>query len=767
MLDVNKEFRPDCKSVHEFFQEPGTGFYIPIYQREYSWDSENINQLMEDICYGVENLLQDKNAVRFLGSVIRIRSGSVPEDVSEPKAKPSRADIVIDGQQRITSIALLASLLYQRISALKSQISVESPLSELSDAISNRLRTLEDLFSLDLRRGSPKRKPILIRESVDKWAFDGADEDFYKSSEALYVATFIRAIVNGGDHFPSIQKKVDEEKNARVRLNLGHMNNRLIQVENAHRNNDDGNRNVNEDFSYPQAKKIIESIEQEDIWDYERAHLRERLLETGDEEILEDDSLLCSLVQLFAFHHYLTARCFFSVIEPTTEEWAFDMFQSLNATGTPLTAIETFRPLVLNTVKQERKDFSGSEEEKHLSKIDELFQNTNSASAKDKLTNEYLTAFALAYSGHKLPRQFSKQRLWLTQNYNRSDDKAEFLQRMADVADYWTNIVKYNRELQGPIPHYESLSVDQRQLMTLCLLYLQDAGHRIAHAVLSRFHSKVIRNKDEFSVTEFIKACKMIAAFFTIWRSAKSNAGLDDVYRGLLRKPQISWQGSEASLTSAELSKSLLKELKNQDIGDSSSWKERAVRELRFDNGRQVCRFSLFVSAHNTMPDTDYPGLMKKARDGSNPLLKAEHWLDSNLREIEHIAPKKQDADSSWDERLYTADQEYELIGNLTLLAPEINKSISNRNWKAKWLCYCHLAEGDSSKLEELSALAKGNKVDLQVDTLERLKKAEVKHYVQPITAVGIDGQWCVELVERRTSRICDIVWDRMSVWLG
>ena len=58
------------------------------------------------------------------------------------------------------------------------------------------------------------------------------------------------------------------------------------------------------------------------------------------------------------------------------------MFQSLNATGTPLTAIETFRPLVLNTVKQERNDFGGSEEEKHLSKIDELFQNTNSASAK-------------------------------------------------------------------------------------------------------------------------------------------------------------------------------------------------------------------------------------------------------------------------------------------------------------------------------------------------------------------------------------------------
>ena len=386
---------------------------------------------------------------------------------------------------------------------------------------------------------------------------------------------------------------------------------------------------------------------------------------------------------------------------------------------------------------------------------------------RTKLTNEYLTAFALAYSGHKLPRQFSKQRLWLTQNYNRSEDKAEFLRRMADVADYWTNIVNYNRELQGPIPHYESLSVDERQLMTLCLLYLQDAGHRIAHAILSRFHSKVIRNKDEISVAEFIKACKTIAAFFTIWRSAKSNAGLDNVYRGLLRNPQMSWQGSEASLTSAELSKYLLEELQNQDIGDSSSWKERAVRGLRFDNGRQVCRFALFVSAHDTVPDTDYPGLMKEARRGSNPLLEAEYWLDSNLREIEHIAPKKQDADTSWDERLYTADQDYELIGNLTLLAPEINKSISNRTWKAKWLCYCHLAESDPSILEKLSAIAKTNNVDLQVDTVERLRKAEVRHYVQPITEVGIDGQWCAKLVECRTSRICDIVWGRMSLWLA
>ena len=125
------------------------------------------------------------------------------------------------------------------------------------------------------------------------------------------------------------------------------------------------------------------------------------------------------------------------------------MFQSLNATGTPLTAIETFRPLVLNTIRQEDQDYSGSSEKEYLSKVDMLFQSANSASGKDKLTNEYLTTFALANSGEKLQRRFSKQRLWLTKNYNSSTDKVEFLRRMADVADYWTNIIDYDRNTAG------------------------------------------------------------------------------------------------------------------------------------------------------------------------------------------------------------------------------------------------------------------------------------------------------------------------------
>ena len=125
---------------------------------------------------------------------------------------------------------------------------------------------------------------------------------------------------------------------------------------------------------------------------------------------------------------------------------------------------------------------------------------------------------------------------------------------MANVADYWTDIVDYDRSLRAPIPHVESLGEDEKQLMTLCLLYLQDAGHRMAHSVLSRFYSNVISQYCESSVTEFFQACKIVAAFFTIGRAAQGNAGLDDVYRGLLRKPEMSWEGNEGSLTSEVLS---------------------------------------------------------------------------------------------------------------------------------------------------------------------------------------------------------------------
>ena len=100
------------------------------------------------------------------------------------------------------------------------------------------------------------------------------------------------------------------------------------------------------------------------------------------------------------------------------EDWALDMFQSLNATGTPLTAIETFKPTVVNVTDNQGADkYKDSEAEMSFEKIDKLFANSNKASQKNKLASEFLTSFAITSSGLKLESHFSKQRKWLDETY--------------------------------------------------------------------------------------------------------------------------------------------------------------------------------------------------------------------------------------------------------------------------------------------------------------------------------------------------------------
>ena len=70
-------------------------YLIPNYQRPYSWNEKQINELIDDL---YENYNNDKEEIYFLGSIITINNNNHYE--------------VIDGQQRITSLFLLLSNLF-------------------------------------------------------------------------------------------------------------------------------------------------------------------------------------------------------------------------------------------------------------------------------------------------------------------------------------------------------------------------------------------------------------------------------------------------------------------------------------------------------------------------------------------------------------------------------------------------------------------------------------------------------------------------------
>lgn len=751
MLDISKAFGIPSHKIASFFQQPGIGYYIPLYQRSYSWDSENVEQLMDDIRHGVYTLLgQDKDlAIRFLGTVILVtetdRNQIQPQDRT---ALPTRIDKVIDGQQRISTIALLACMLYQNITTLRNEIPNTPTYAGLFEATDTYLNILRDVFSVDLSRGTPTRKPIIIRGSQDEWTLNGPDA-LYQSAVAAFLASFIRSISTVNTPFPAIPKQT------LVGKNLKQMNEMLAEVVEAH-------SVATDDF--PPAWEILARVSQDELWLYERQELTDIVAQAQQQgnAMTSEQKVTCSLVQLFAFSYYLLQRCCFTVIEPIRDIWAFDMFQSLNATGTPLTSIETFKPLVINKAEHDPNKFKGSESEKGLTKVDQLFEPLRSAASKDRLTNEYLTILAVAHDGSKMTNTFSEQRRWLTDEFEKRSTQAEreeFVLRMANLAAYWSQIIDFKNKNAANILGTSTVA-DQA---AISLLYLQDSNHKMANSILSRFYALVLRGAPGANQA-FADACRAVAAFYTLWRSASSNAGLDDAYRDML-KNHLAWEVCGTTFTTDTLKTQLRQALTNRGLGTKTDWLNKAKSELRYDNVQKVCRFALFVAAHDTIADPQKLGLMTRSVNaGFSNYLTPQQWKSPDLHSIEHIAP--QQPLQGWDGALYI-DESYQLIGNLTLLPLAINSAIGNKGWMEKRAYYQHLAVKDQTRLGQLAQHETALSLQLTQSTLDKLHNTSYAHHIEPIIALGDAGAWDKQLVEERTTRICEIVWDRLYNWLN
>lgn len=759
MVNITQAFTTTGETVAGFLRRPGAGFYIPLYQREYSWDKENIDQLMEDICRGVEALLVDnKNAIRFLGTIIIVQEKNPALNIrpQDHRALPTRIDNVIDGQQRISTLSLLACLLYQRLFELRGRLPKADLYNGLREAVDTYLSTFNEMFAVDLLRGRPTRKPVIIRGSVDGWTFEGSDEDNYTSDVSSFLASFIRA-VEENSKFPALPGRTSQ-----VGHNLRTMVEWLDKVVRAHEPDNEA------EGEFPPAWQIIEKLPQEQLWNYARPELV-NIISSRQDPMTAEERRVCSIVQLLAFSHYLLERCCFTVIQPASDDWAFDMFQSLNATGTPLTSIETFKPLVVNMVEKDKPGtiYKDTKSAEYFEQVDRLLNVERTAAQKNKLTNDYLTTFATSYSGTKLSSKFSEQRKWLSDKFNEStspEERDEFVRRMGNVATYYIDALRFDPNQLAAVPGTEAATEQDRKLAAVCILYLKDAGHKMANTILSRFYAQILRDKPDAG-SEFVAACKAVAAFFTLWRSALPNTGLDDVYRQMLRTGKMSWQGDQAALTISNLKFQLRSSLNDRGVDSKENWLNKATQHLRYDNVRTVCRFALFVTAHDTITDRDEPGLMKVGSAGSYSYLEAAKWISKDFKSVEHIAPQSPPDGSEWDKKLYE-EFDYHRIGNLTLLPTEINSSAGNKRWLDKRIYYMHLAETDLDNLEALKKEAEENGVELKEQTITLLKNTEHKHHIKPIVFLDPSSAWDKDLVDKRSKRMCEILWDRLHPWL-
>ncbi len=117
-------------------------FVIPIYQRTYSWTEKECRQLWDDV---VRTGGDDAIAVHFIGSIVYIEAGLSQVTHQSPL-------LVIDGQQRLTSVTLL-------IAALANSLGEAEPVDGFSP------RKLRNYYLLNPEESGERRYKLLLSQT--------------------------------------------------------------------------------------------------------------------------------------------------------------------------------------------------------------------------------------------------------------------------------------------------------------------------------------------------------------------------------------------------------------------------------------------------------------------------------------------------------------------------------------------------------------------------------------------------------------------------
>ncbi len=124
---------------------------IPIYQRVYSWEKEQCKELWDDI---IKIGGDDKMDGHFIGSILYVLDGITHSD---------NALLIIDGQQRLTTITLL--------------------LTALRDHWSDKRKEIEDHYLINSDKDGDKKFRLILSESDKDTLLSLIDKDRRKPSK--------------------------------------------------------------------------------------------------------------------------------------------------------------------------------------------------------------------------------------------------------------------------------------------------------------------------------------------------------------------------------------------------------------------------------------------------------------------------------------------------------------------------------------------------------------------------------------------------------
>ncbi len=769
--EIEKIFTAEAQSIWRFLIENGQGCYIPGYQRHYSWDTVvHIPRFFEDLLQGVKRVSKRPSSIIFLGTIIAIHDLAV--DKSRSQDAPGKVMTIIDGQQRICTTIILIIVLHAQIRKLS--IIINQKLDCYPKWIVNEanevLAHLRNSYLIDRTSGDDLYKfyPRVIRAYDDTWS-RYMDDAKYESPIARLIWKYINFSESNEKPKSEFDPLDNNESSSRYKViqdAFRYINKKVVEICGTSENSD-----------FPAFDIIFDSDSfAEEIWRYPLPDEVKKFISNNKSDQNYKD--FSNLLRLLIFARYLTRQVAITVVTAENEDDALDMFEALNTTGAQLTALDTFKPKVIEHVG--KSQYKRSRNHQHFIEIDNYIDQFNKVEDKTRATNELLVSFALSETGKKLSNKFYDQRHYLRDEYKKlsSDDKKCFVKSIACMAEFmqqgWT--VKKNIK-----PLFPNLKIEQKHEEALVgFEFLKGLKHTITIAPLYRFYEQAINSDDikekNKRTDDFILAIKATVAFSTFWRGAfGGTANIDSYYRKVMNQgvnyeghkiPPLAHRPEEINGKTVDLSlknykKSLELILKiNGKISTKKDWIKKISQIGVYKSPPTLAKFLLFCASHDALPSSE-KGLIKKGRKDISPLLQLNQWNNVKYVTVEHIAPLNGE---NWNNDIYENSETVNSLGNLILLPRKENQVLGNRKWEHKRLLYNLLSSETDDEFNKIKKQLSRKGLNLSINANEVFGNSA---YQNMCKSVGdYDKEWSLAIIEKRTECLAGLAWDYLESWL-
>ena len=768
--DVDALFKPTSASVRQLLSDLVGGFSIPSYQRPYRWMPSDMRRLCEDLIAGLDRLVKDESAVAFIGAIITVTGVG-----DEHATKPSDPRQIIDGQQRLTTIVMLAVALHEQLGSVHGKLSGKDLPERENDWFDEHLSEVRGQLLLCLSDQKSfgdddfRKLPKLTRGITDIWS-NRASSARYLSPIANLIHGYLTA-EPGKNYMPTKPtNEIKPESTGSSPADFDYLHLRFQQL-----------KRIVHDISRGTEGDLADSIDLTTVLGA-GSHAFTALFQPGTSDLApalrahaSTNDNVARALRLLLFSRFLLERVAITQINAKDETYAFDLFDSLNTTGEPLTAFETFVPLVVQAEGIEAYPTSTSFE--HVALTSRLL--SADEGNVQRQTERLMTSFLLADAGVKVASKHNEQRRELTRLYRSAetpDHRRAMTRQLADCALCYFHLW-HRLELSRGATGVEG-SLGEESLFSL--RFLAKLNHTIVLAPLSRYYSEWAATPSTEAVSNLEKIIKASTAFSVLWRAAHGGTdGIDSLYRRLMSQgldsicaPLARTSGSShdvralpAPSTVIDGYRFLLASASTFPVTSKDDWIAHSASRPIYDDQSELSRFLLLVAGHHAVADGT-TGLTKDGQEADHTaMLKADRYtVDDRLATVEHVAPQTP-KEGDWADSVFMSPSVVSWLGNLTLLPVDDNAFISNRSWNDKRIIYSALSADAPDETQKI--LTSGVKGGLTLSQEKQDYIVERRQHLPMLRSISrFEGEWDREFIQERTRHLLARAWTILDNWL-